>query len=195
MVKINWIIIIIVTIFMSCKSTQVEETPIDYQSIQEEENKLFPKSWEGRYLGTLKIFNAGKSKPQEVEMELIIEQVGLDLDKWEWKIIYGENKIKGMREYQLIEKDKNKGEYIIDERNSILLDAQFINGKLFSRFSVMGNLILATYKKEGEYVYFEILSGNAKVKEYTVEKEDATNVGNYNINVSQIAKLKKIVKK
>jgi hypothetical protein len=195
MVKINWIIIIIVTIFMSCKSTQVEETPIDYQSIQEEENKLFPKSWEGRYLGTLKIFNAGKSKPQEVEMELIIEQVGLDLDKWEWKIIYGENKIKGMREYQLIEKDKNKGEYIIDERNSILLDAQFINGKLFSRFSVMGNLILATYKKEGEYVYFEILSGNAKVKEYTGEKEDATNVGNYNINVSQIAKLKKIVKK
>ena len=195
MVKINWIIIIIVTIFMGCKSTQLEETPIDLKAIQEEENKLFPKSWEGTYLGTLEIFNAGKSTPQEVEMELIIEQVGMELDKWEWKIIYGENKIKGMREYQLIEKDKGKGEYIIDERNSILLNAQFINGKLFSRFSVMGNLILATYRKEGEYIYFEILSGNAKVEEYTGGEEDVTNVGNYNVNVSQVARLKKVEKK
>lgn len=195
MVKINWIIIILVTIFMGCKSTQIEETPIDHKAIQEEENKLFPKSWEGRYLGTLEIFSAEKSIPQEVEMELIIEQVGLDPKKWEWKIIYGENKIKGMREYQLIVKDKEKGQYVIDERNSIMLDAQFINGKLFSRFSVMGNLILATYKKEGEYIYFEILSGNAKVDEYTGGEEDSPNVGNYDINVSQIAKLKKVVKK
>lgn len=195
MVKINWIIIIIVTIFMGCKSTQVEEAPIDYKAIQEEENKFFPKSWEGRYTGILEIFNTGKSKPQEVEMELIIEQVGLDSDKWEWKIIYGENKIKGMREYQLIVKDREKGKYIIDERNSIFLDAQFINGKLFSRFSVMGNLILATYKKEGEYIHFEILSGNTKVGEYTGGEGETPNVGNYDINVSQTAKLKKVGKK
>jgi hypothetical protein len=195
MVKINWIIIIIVTIFIGCKSTQVEEGPIDYKSIQEEENQLFPKSWEGRYIGTLEIFNVGKSTPQEVEMELIIEQVGLDSNKWEWKIIYGENKIKGMREYQLIIKDKAKGKYIIDERNSILLNAQFINGKLFSRFSVTGNIILATYRKEGEYICFEILSGNAKVEEYTGGEEDNPNVGNYDVNVSQVAKLKKIIKK
>ena len=62
-------------------------------------------------------------------------------DAWSWTIFYGEDKVKGKRDYQLIPKDVEKGIYQVDEQNSILLDAYLFDGKLFERFEVMGCLL------------------------------------------------------
>jgi len=185
----------ILLIIASCKSVPSDTINDNEANIVNDAKPLnFPQDWAGKYLGKLQIFKVGQSKAvQEIDMELIIEQVSLDSNRYEWKIIYGEDKIKGLREYELIVKDQEKGLYTIDERNSILLDAFLINGKLISRFSVAGNLITATYQKEGDYIHFEILSGKEKVDEYTGGEEEAPNVGNYKITVSQIARLKKVI--
>lgn len=191
---IKWFYILMIFCIAGCKGVEYLDDNANLEERRNKEIQNFPNSWQGKYVGKLQIFNAGNSIPsQEVDMELIIEQVDLDSNKFEWKIIYGEDKIKGLRQYQLLVKNKEKGEFVMDERNSIFLDTQFMDGKLISRFSVMGNLILATYEKVGNYIHFEIISGNEKAKKLTGGKDDVPKVNLYNTKVYQKAKLKKIL--
>lgn len=194
--KIKWIWLAILFIGIGCKSVPADNVVNDNEMnmANDAEALNFPQNWEGRYIGMLQIFKAGQSKAaRKIEMELIIKQISLDSNRYEWQIIYGTDKVKGLREYELIVKNRDKGLYIIDERNSILLDAFLVNGKLISRFSVAGNLITATYEKEGDYIHFEILSGKEKVDAYTGGKEAIPEVGNYSIAVRQTARLKKVI--
>ncbi len=187
-----WFWFIVLAFFISCKSNQViADTPVTEPTRSDIEG--FPQSWKGTYTGTLNIFQPGSLTPsQSVPMDLYIDQIDVDSTKFEWNITYGEDKVKGLRQYQLITKDRDKGIFAIDERNSIVLDAHFIHGKLFSRFSVMGNLISATYEKQGDIIIFEIHSGKEKVSGYTGGQEDTPNVGLYPSAVYQKARLSKV---
>ena len=106
-------------------------------------------------------------------------------------MIYGEDKEKGKRSYELNIKDVEKGWYIIDEKNSIFLDCYLFHNKLYSRFEVMGNLLLCTYEKQGDQIIFEVISGNQEAVNTTGgEKnhgEDIPEVKAFSINVSQKA--------
>ena len=72
------------------------------------ENMPFPKSWEGKWSGTLGIFR-DTGKVQELPMELHILPIdSASNPSWTWTIIYGEDKAKGKRPYELITLDAAK---------------------------------------------------------------------------------------
>ena len=56
--------------------------------------------------------------------------------------------------------DATKGIYAIDEKNSIQLEGYFIKDKFFSRFEVMGSLLLTTEQLVDEELIFEIIVGS-----------------------------------
>ncbi|MCR9285834.1 MAG: hypothetical protein NXI23_00445 [Bacteroidetes bacterium] len=156
----------------------------------------FPKSWEGIWKGELEIFN-GMGKVQSLPMELHIFPNDTSVVRWSWTIIYGEDKEAGKRDYELIEKDKSKGIYLVDEKNTIVLDGFLLGGKFFERFEVMGNLLMTSTEKvnENELVW-EIISGKltpiSTTGDQDFEGEEIPPVNGYGINILQRARLKKV---
>lgn len=160
----------------------------------QQDSLSFPQAWEGIWKGDLAIYNA-KGLAQKIPMELHILPIDSS-DNYTWKIIYGEDKVAGLRPYELKVVDAQKGHYVVDEQNSIALDAFLLGGKLFERFSVMGSMLLATTEVRDSVMYYEIISGSETPLHTTgdtvIDEEEIPAVGAFPIVVRQYATLKRI---
>jgi hypothetical protein len=139
----------------------------------------------------LTIYN-NKGKAQDVPMEIHIEPTD-SVNRYKMALIYGEAEKKSIRPYELVAIDAKKGHYQTDEKNTILLDDYYFSGVLYSRFEVMGNLLLTRIEKRNDKLYFEVISGEAKPINTTGgdEANKIPDVNSYNIFVSQRAELVK----
>jgi hypothetical protein len=114
----------------------------------------FPDDWLGVWKGKLKIYSP-KGLAQEVDMK--IENLPTDtIDVYQWALIYGEDEVKGRRNYFLKVIDREKGHYVVDEKNGILIDAFLFNNKLISNFEVMNNQLTSIYDLTDDTMIFEI---------------------------------------
>ncbi len=118
----------------------------------------------------------------------------LPLDSvYTWTIFYGED---DKREYLLKTVDAEKGWYQIDEQNTIALDAILIHGKLYSRFEVMGTLLLSMVELVGEELHYEIISG--KTEPLTIngeamhEGEEIPEVKAFPVGARHVAVLRRV---
>lgn len=120
----------------------------------------FPQSWEGKWVGTLEIHNAsGLAQALPMELHLLpMDSVG----QWSWTIIYGEDKDTGKRPYELHTINAEKGLYLIDEKNSIKMEAYYLGGKFFQWFEVQGSLLLTSTQLVGEELHWEIVFGKSE---------------------------------
>lgn len=121
----------------------------------------FPESWFGYWEGELNIYRESKivqTIPCALEMGPTDQP-----DRFVWAIIYGEDVVEGRRDYELVLKDKEKGLYVNDEKNSIFLESYQMGNKLVSRFEVMGTMLFSSYEKVGENMIFEIWSGSTEL--------------------------------
>lgn len=153
----------------------------------------FPAAWQGQWVGNLEIFTAG-GKAQEIPMELHI----LPFDgsaNHSFNIIYGEDKEAGKRPYELVTLDAAKGLYLIDEKNSIKMEAYLIGGKLIQWFEVEGSMLYTTTELVGETLHWEIVAGSSVPVSTTggthINGEDIAPVKTFPVNVLQIAELKR----
>lgn len=164
-----------------------------FSAFAQQSTAAFPQAWEGSWSGTLDIYTeAGRA--QQVPMELHI----LPRDSfYTYTIIYGEDKEAGLRDYLLKTIDSAKGWYLVDEQNSISMDALLLGGKLYSRFEVMGSLLMSSLElmPDGRMQY-EIISGNLTPLRSTggevFEGEDIPEVKAYPVKVRQIAYLQRM---
>ncbi len=117
----------------------------------------FPESWTGAYEGKLNIYSVD-SIAMQVDMKLEIAQTTND-SIYHWKMTYLFKGNEDVRDYQLKLVDASKGHYIVDERNSILIDTYYRNGVLTSFFEVEKSFIISEYTKIGEEIHFDIISG------------------------------------
>lgn len=125
--------------------------------------------WLGHWKGKLEIFDV-KGVRQMVNMELEIHKK--DSTRWQWKMVYGDENKKDIRDYELVLKDAEKGHYIIDEKNTIAMDIQLHYRHFTSVFSVQEALLCITYALKGDRtMVFEVISANEKQK-YTSGKGD-----------------------
>ena len=148
----------------------------------------FPAEWAGVWAGELNIYSP-QGLQQSVPMELHI----LPLDSfYTWTIVYGQQP----RNYLLKPLQPEQGLYLIDEQNSIGMEATLINGKLYSRFEVMGNLLLSTVEQQADgRLRYEIISGSLEALSTSggerVNGEDIPEVKAYPVGVQQLAFLRK----
>jgi hypothetical protein len=100
-----------------------------------------------------------------------------------------------VRDYQLKVVDASKGHYIVDERNSILIDAYYRNGVLTSFFEVEKSFIISEYSKIGEEIHFDIISAKDSPNlsgDQQVNGETIPEVSSFPVNGRQKAVLIKI---
>lgn len=149
----------------------------------------FPEDFYGKYKGKLNIVNPNGK--MEIDMEFHLFPTDSS-GKYQYTIIYASENINQERKYLLIEKDKSKGYYIIDENNGIFLDAKLLNNTLYSVFEVQGNILTTTEKFYEDYLDFEIIFMNKeKVNKSGNTDSETPEVISYPISVIQFAKLEK----
>jgi hypothetical protein len=151
----------------------------------------FPDAWIGKWKGDVTIYN-GKGITQVVPMELQIAK-GDSAQQWKWTIIYLlKDKPKDERPYLLKCIDREKGHYIMDEKNSILLDAYYYGNVFYSSFEVQGTQLNVTYRMQGKNIVMEIFFGKSEAINTTGgTSEDVPPVKSFAINGMQRAILKK----
>jgi hypothetical protein len=159
------------------------------------ETTNFPASWSGNWLGTLNIYSV-KGLSQTVPMEIEIAKIDTSENRYVCALIYGEDKIKGRRNYELVIKDPSKGLYVNDEKNTIAMESYLIDNKLYCYFLVMGNFLTSTMeKKDADTMLFEITSGSdtpvSKTGNQIFKGDTIPEVKTFPIRVVQKAVLKK----
>lgn len=148
------------------------------------------KEWLGYWKGDLKIYNS-QGKSSEIKMEMKIKATGDD-NKWEWSLIYLPKDKRDERNYELKAVNSRKGKYSIDEKNSIILEVNEINGILVSRFSVGDSDLLVVYRLENKEMMVEFFFSSQKSKQQTGSgNEQAPLVFTYTLSNYQVAKLRK----
>ncbi|MEZ4777613.1 MAG: hypothetical protein R3D00_30845 [Bacteroidia bacterium] len=149
----------------------------------------FPEKWTGKWSGELEISTA-KGKVQTLPMELHIlpaDSAGI----WKWTIIYQVEK-PDVREYELSVVEREKGHFLIDEKNSIKLDAWLLGNVLSCRFSVDNTLLLVNYIFESDHIRFEIFAGSKASPRLTGEEaEEVDEILNYPVTTMQRAILRR----
>ena len=129
-------------------------------AVSEQKEGAFPASWTGNWKGTLNIYSV-KGLSQSIPMEVEIVKIDTSQNRYTWALIYGEDKVKGRRAYELVIKDPAKGLYVNDEKNTIAMESYLIAGKLYCYFSVEGNFLTSIMEKQNDNtMLFEITSGS-----------------------------------
>lgn len=168
--------------FFGCKT---EPTSVEKTTKKEVVETLkFPDDFYGIYKGTLLIKNAKGN--QEVPMEYHLLKTD-SIGKYEYKLVYNGQ----ARNYFLIEKDKKKGIYEVDENNGIVLPTYLNKNTLHSFFEVQGNLLSSRAKFKKNELEFEILFTRLANK-VTSGGGDVPDVFGYPITTFQTAILKKV---
>ena len=116
-------------------------------------------------------------------------------DVFTWIIIYEEGSLQTKRNYELKTLNAKEGLYVIDEKNTIFIEAYHFNNQLISHFEVKNNELTSIYEKQGDYLIFNIIMGKNKPVSETGGKEfegkEIPEVKSYPISTTQRAILKR----
>lgn len=158
------------------------------------QNNSFPNTFVGEWSGNLEIMGVD-STSMNVQMSLSIEVTENDsIYKWETTYVLSDS-IQDTRSYELVLVDKSTGHYVIDEKNSIVMDAYYKNNTLTSFFSVMESFILFSYTLEGNSMVVDVFSAPTKSVGITggneIDGEEIPEVNSFKIIGRQRAVLAK----
>lgn len=163
-------------------------TVLSYCNIAISQSADFPKSWEGKWRGNLKIYSANVPDTfpvQVIPMSLTIQPI--TSNSWSWIISY---EIPGQlpRNYELIKDSLSN--WSIDEKNGIILNQRFAGNRMVSSFSVMGNLLTCYYWLEENAMNMEIhMTSSKEISTTGLDTAESPVVGVHRFGVFQSAKL------
>lgn len=78
--------------------------------------------------------------------------------RYAWTIMYIDGETRQERPYELVIVNPARGMYQIDEKNSIVIDARFVDGALYSAFTVSDALITASYRMHSGKLIAELVT-------------------------------------
>ncbi len=158
-------------------------------AISQEHIATFPDDFFGIYSGNLHI--SSEKGDQTIPMEFHLFTTD-SVHKYKYTLVYGDGETKQIRSYNLVEKNKEKGTYVIDENNGIILDCKVLDNKMYTLFEVNGNLLTTFITFEADHLIFEIIFASRDDKNVSyAENEDKNEVGSFPISTIQKAMLKK----
>ncbi len=157
--------------------------------VQAQEIGQFPNDYLGIYKGVLHI-NSERGK-QDIPMEFHLTATD-SIGKYNYILVYGAGENRQERNYTLLEKDAEKGIYVVDENNGIILDDKVIDNRMYALFEVNGNILTTFITFEKDHMVFEIVFAPKDKKNTTnAENEEKTEVISYLITTVQRAVLQK----
>ncbi len=158
-------------------------------SSQKLDTLAFPDAYFGIYKGKLNI--SSEKGGQQIPMEFHLLATD-SADVYDYIIVYDIGEIRQERPYTLIEKDAQKGNYILDENNGIILDAKVYQNRIYFLFEVMNSLLTTFITFEENHLVFEIVATNTENKKTSGgQSNEIPQVISYPINIVQRAVLYK----
>lgn len=159
-----------------------------YRNIAISQEGNFPKSWEGIWKGEISIYSGASPGPDPVQIvPMSITIRSIDENRWSWVLSY-EAPGQDSRNYELTK--NNKGQWVIDEKNGIVLPQMFLGNRMAGSFSVMGSLLVSYYWIDGDALHFEIHSvTQSPVSKTGIDTEESPAVSNHFISAFQKAVL------
>ena len=174
---------------MRCLFIAIFMLNFSVSAISQEQTANFPDDYFGIYKGNLHISSEQGNQNIPMEFHLLATDT---LGKYIYTLVYGEGETKQLRAYNLLEKDQEKGHYVVDEHNGIILDANVINNRMYTLFEVNDTLLTTFITFETAYMIFEIVTTPKSKKRVTyAEDEDKIEVISYPITTIQRALLQK----
>ncbi|GAB4251230.1 MAG: hypothetical protein Kow0027_15090 [Saprospiraceae bacterium] len=158
------------------------------------QNAVFPDDYIGKWAGQLRIYN-GEGLAQELPMQLHILPTD-STGRYSFTLIYGTDTLAGKRAYELVVLDQEKGLYLIDEKNTIRMEAYYLGGKLWQNFEVQGSVLNTMLWREGEELVWELSYGSSAPASTSGgqlhEGEEIPEVKAYPVNGVQRARLSRM---
>ncbi len=114
-----------------------------------------------------------------------------DPDRSQWHMVYRSGGNEQVRPYELVVEDASRGAYLIDEKNSIVLEAHYVNETLYQVFEIEGVLLHVRSHREGEEIEFEITSFDTEGPRETGGEESVSKVTSYLMKTLQRSVLKR----
>ena len=112
------------------------------------------EAWEGAWEGEMRNHSPnGASDPIPVTLRI----ARLDDGSIEWRTVYANASIRGLRDYRLIPDAADSTRFVVDEQNGIRLNARLLGGTLVSSFSVGGQFLVSRYTLTGDRLEHEIV--------------------------------------
>jgi hypothetical protein len=136
----------------------------------------------GTWKGIMQIYAAGKLK-DTVSVLLTVKKV--NDTAWSWKTEYLSIKMPVTKNYVLRLVNQEKGHYVTDEGDGVVLNDYLVENKLYSVFETEGVMLTSYYEIKGKNLAFEVTSGK-KVG------EQQSTVTNYSTDFVQRVLLKKL---
>jgi hypothetical protein len=155
---------------------------------QGDKQASFPDAYLGVYKGTLHINSPRGTNELPMEFHLLPTKME---GEYYYTLVYGAGADRQERKYRLVEKDREKGLYVVDEDNGIVLDDKVVGNRMYSLFEVMGNLLTTFITFNEDHMVFEIVVSNRKEVNITHATADSTEVSSYPISTVQRAVLQK----
>ena len=145
--------------------------------------------WEGHYSGSLTSQSSG-GLSSTFHMELDISNI--DDSTYNWVIIYGKDSLRQERKY-LLKRTGRDNHFIIDEKNSILLDLTLIGNSFYSVFEIDGSIIHVEYQWQKKAIIFILSSAESKREtgNSVVDGDEIPLVYSYKTTTAQYAFLKR----
>jgi hypothetical protein len=143
------------------------------------------EDWLGQYKGTLYITNY-KSEVSEVDMEILIE--AKTDTSYSFVITYLNDTSDQVRNYELIHDKGNQ--YVMDEKNGIILPLMLFSNRLVSVFNVEQNMIQVSYTLEKKRLVFRTNSSQKSIP--SGGRNGTPKVQGYLPYVDQYGSLKKL---
>lgn len=155
-------------------------------SIAQSKHTFNESDWIGNWKGTLNIIMAGKNN--SVSMNLSIYKTETK-DKYGWKTTYGEGASKLEKNYYMYVKDLERGEWVLDEDNTILLDFFFGDNQFHSFFETRNILLSSRYELKDGKIFTEVLSAQKeKQSKSGTGKEEVISYPVYVIQKAELSK-------
>ena len=121
------------------------------------QNDGFLKQISGHWRGTMEV-SVGPKIVQTVPMQLRILPTDT-LGVYTYRIIYGLDTVAGDRPYLIRTVNEEKGQYVIDELNSIKIESYRQGNTLTSAYEVEGNLIFDILELRQDEMIWSLMSG------------------------------------
>jgi len=138
---------------------------------QEEQNKDFPEAYFGKYAGELHVSSKKGLETYAMEFHLLpTDSIG----RYSYTLVYGEGEQLQKRLYTLIEKNAEKGEYVVNENNGIVIDDRVIDNRMYALFEVQGTLLTTFITFEKDHLIFEIIATNKEERKITGGQNEVT---------------------
>lgn len=137
----------------------------------------------GKWKGMMQISKDGKVI-DSVEVMLTVRSIVAD-SVWQWKMEYLSEKMPVTKDYKLMVSDRQKGIYLTDEGEGLILMNYLHGRKMYGAFETAGLLLTSTTEWLKDGIMFEVTSGKK-----TAEKQ--TDIQNYSVNIVQRVFFKKM---